>query len=408
MVCAERGIRSELRGRRGPDAGTASVRRWTASRTAEPRTADALNLLICCPRGQVVAALRRFFDVRPGEGRAVVITFLYVALAVAVVPARQANPQRPVPGRSTAPTSWSTSTSRCRSRCRWRCRSTRGSAPRRDRGRSSPARCSSSASTSSAFWYAVPLPRRAGAAGDLLRLGELLRHHRAGAGVDVRQLGVRHAAGAAAVRPDRQRRQRRAPSPAACSRASWRGASARSTCCWCWPRLIALAAVVVNLGWRVRRRDAVDSGGAAGDDAARRAARVDPRIALPAAAGGDGVPRRRSSRSGRSSSSASPPRSGYGADHGSADALLRRRSTSGWASSPSSSSCSSPGRRCAASASASRSCSCRLRSAFGSLLTLAFPTLFAVHADQRLRSGRCASRSTRRPSSCCTCRCRRT
>ena len=43
----------------------------------------------------------------------------------------------------------------------------------------------------------------------LLRLGELLRGRRAGAGLDVRQLGVRRPAGQAAVRPDRRRGQRR-------------------------------------------------------------------------------------------------------------------------------------------------------------------------------------------------------
>jgi len=35
------------------------------------------------PVSRVVASLRRFFDVRPGEGRAVVLTFSYIALAVA-------------------------------------------------------------------------------------------------------------------------------------------------------------------------------------------------------------------------------------------------------------------------------------------------------------------------------------
>jgi AAA family ATP:ADP antiporter len=44
---------------------------------AEGRARDRLALV------GIVAALRRFFDVRPGEGRAVVITFTYIALAVA-------------------------------------------------------------------------------------------------------------------------------------------------------------------------------------------------------------------------------------------------------------------------------------------------------------------------------------
>ena len=99
-------------------------------------------------------------------------------------------------------------------------------------------RCCSSASTCVLFWYAFRLPSRSQLpARRLLRLGQLLRHHRAGAGVELRQLALRHAAGEAAVRADRRRARRSARSPAGCWRGIWSGRSAaRSTCCWCWPR----------------------------------------------------------------------------------------------------------------------------------------------------------------------------
>ena len=71
------------------------------------------------------------------------------------------------------------------------------------------------------FWYLVqrsmPIPAPAGR---LLCLGELLRRHRAGAGVELRQLALRYPPGEAAVRPDRRRRvagrhRRRAAGPLA-------------------------------------------------------------------------------------------------------------------------------------------------------------------------------------------------
>ena len=122
-----------------------------------------------------------------------------------LVPACQADSQRPVPGASTAPTASSTSTSRCRWCCRWRSADLRPLARRSGRGPSSPARSSSSAPTSCCSG------RRSGSTGTGLAgvfyvWVNCFGDHRAGPGLDVRQHGVRHPAGPAPVRPDWHRR----------------------------------------------------------------------------------------------------------------------------------------------------------------------------------------------------------
>ena len=102
---------------------------------------------------------------------------------------------------------------------------------------------------------AVPLSRRARAVRHLLRLGELLRHHRAGPGLDVRQL----------VFDTRQARRLFGLIGSGASLGAIAGGLlARELArrvgtinlLLVLAALIALAAVVVNFGWRVRRRDA--------------------------------------------------------------------------------------------------------------------------------------------------------
>ena len=61
----------------------------------------------------MVARLRRFFDIRSGEGLPVLLSFLYIAVVVAAFLLARADPQRPVPRSRTARTRWSTS---CRGR----------------------------------------------------------------------------------------------------------------------------------------------------------------------------------------------------------------------------------------------------------------------------------------------------
>ena len=189
--------------------------------------------------------MRRFFDVRPAKGCRVLLSFLYIAVVVAAFLLA-----RPIRNAlflsSTGLTRSSTSMPRSRSRCRCSCRSTRGSPPGWARGRSPSARWCSSAPTSLLFWYAFRFHAdamsrarnpAAGCCPAFLRLGQLLRRDRAGAGLELRQLAVRHAAGEAAVRPGRRGSVARRDRPAVCWRGSWCGPSAaRSTCCWSWRR----------------------------------------------------------------------------------------------------------------------------------------------------------------------------
>ena len=123
-----------------------------------------------------------------------------------LVSAGQADSERAVPRGNTGRTRWFTCMPRCRSRCRCSCRSTRAPSPRVGGRLVTVAtllffglerRCCSGTRSGST---------RSDAAGHLLRLGQLLRDHRAGAGVELRQLALRHAPGEAAVRSDRRRR----------------------------------------------------------------------------------------------------------------------------------------------------------------------------------------------------------
>ena len=85
------------------------------------------------------------------------------------------------------------------------------------------------------FWYAFRFHADAIAvtafgglvsSGRVLRLGQLLRRDRAGAGLELRQLAVRHAPGEAAVRADCRRRDRSERSAPVFSRACSSGRSA--------------------------------------------------------------------------------------------------------------------------------------------------------------------------------------
>ena len=111
-----------------------------------------------------------------------------------------------------------------------------------------------------------PSPDPARLTGGLLRLGELLRRDCPGAGLELRQLAVRHAPGQAAVRADRLRRvarrhRRRLPGQRCWSIRS----AAPSTCCWCWrcssrwrrrssPSPIPASDGAGRCGWRRLRR----------------------------------------------------------------------------------------------------------------------------------------------------------
>ena len=172
-----------------------------------------------------------------------------------VLRAGPGDPERPVHPGLRALTPWSTSRRRARWSCRSSCRPTRCSPPgsaraghHRNAALLQPERPGP----------VVRLQARADAAPDgrVLRLGELLRRHRAGARVELRQLAVRHTSGEAAVRADRLRRiprrnRRRLPGPGA-------GRPARRlhrTCCWYWRSSSLLATIVVTVAnVRIRRR----------------------------------------------------------------------------------------------------------------------------------------------------------
>ena len=65
---------------------------------------------------------------------------------------------------------------------------------------------------------------------------------RAGAGVDLRQLGLRHAAGQAPVRARRRGRVLRRDHRRGAGAHAGGPAAAPSTCCWCWRRIVSAAA----------------------------------------------------------------------------------------------------------------------------------------------------------------------
>ena len=73
----------------------------------------------------MVLRVRRFFDVRPGEGCRVLLSFLYVGRGRRLVPARQAHPQRPVPATVRSLRPGLRLRGRSRSSCRCSCPSTR-------------------------------------------------------------------------------------------------------------------------------------------------------------------------------------------------------------------------------------------------------------------------------------------
>ena len=116
--------------------------------------------------------------------------------------------------------------------CRSSCRSTRGAGPLRLAGGDRWHAAVLQRQRHWRFWYAFRLAPVLAAAGHLLCVGQLLRHYRAGPGVELRELAVRHAAGEAAVRPDRlgrlARRDHRRDPGAVSRRARGRR---RSTCC---------------------------------------------------------------------------------------------------------------------------------------------------------------------------------
>ena len=127
----------------------------------------------------------------------------------------QADPQRPVPSAIRRVRARLRLRGGAARRCRCSCRSMRGSRHGSARARSTVGTLVFFSSQRLLFWYAFRFHADAIAvngtlgvapAWRFLRLGELLRRDCAGAGVELRQLAVRHAPGAAAVRADRGRR----------------------------------------------------------------------------------------------------------------------------------------------------------------------------------------------------------
>jgi hypothetical protein len=185
----------------------------------------------------MVARARRFLDVRRGEGLLVLLAFLDIAVVVAAF--LLAKPIR---------NSLFLRARRLRARLR-----VRGGAPGADAVRPALHRIAArvglrrvtvgtlvffalnviwrsgrpSAPTRSATGPPPgPADDRLAPAGGVLRVGELLRGGGAGAGVELRQLAVRHAPGEAAVRPRRGGGVASARSPAACWPGRWSGRSA--------------------------------------------------------------------------------------------------------------------------------------------------------------------------------------
>ena len=149
--------------------------------------------------------VRRFLDIRPGEGLPVLLTFLYIWIVVAsfllakpirsglfLRPARRLRSGLRLRGGAAGAVAVRAALHAGRGPVRG------AHGHRRDAGRLQPQR--------PAVLVSVPLSLVPPAAGHLLCLGELLRHHRPGAGVELRQLALRHPPGEAAVRPDRRRR----------------------------------------------------------------------------------------------------------------------------------------------------------------------------------------------------------
>ena len=154
--------------------------------------------------------IRRFFDVRSGEGLRVLLSFLYVAVVVAAFLLAQADPQQPVPRSSTAPTPLVYALRRGSARrCPCSCRSTRGLPHGWAPGSSLSARWCSSAPTSCCSGTGSALHPGGGPGAGLGRWllpgvfyvwVNCFGVDRPGAGVDVRELAVRHPAGATPVR----------------------------------------------------------------------------------------------------------------------------------------------------------------------------------------------------------------
>ena len=252
------------------------------------------------------------------------------------------------------------------------CRSTRRSPSRvgQRAGHHRQPRCSSAPTSLRVLVGRSRYHRAPVAGGGLLRLGELLRRHRAGAGVDVRQRRVRHPAGPAPVRRRRQRRVASAPSSAACWRSRWSAPlAARSTCCSCSPCSSRSAAVVVNLALA-----------RAAQGAGPRAARGDRRVPFGSDARGSSrdtplpaVARRaRLPRGDRHAVDAVPVPAWWPTEYfgGDADRLTRFFGTFNFVMGVVAfvvQIAADRARCCGSSASASRSCCCRCRSAFGSV-----------------------------------------
>ena len=204
----------------------------------------------------MVARLRRFFDVRSGEGLRVLLSFLYIAVVAAAFllarPIRnglflqQYGPYALVYAYASVSIVLSVFVAvYARVTARFGLR------------RVTIATLIFFSINVVLFWYAFEFHAdavaRPGSAAWLLparvlRVGELLRRHRAGAGVELRQLAVRHAAGASGCSGSSGRARRWARLPPGCWRGFWSVPSAaRSTCCWCSRRSSWLAAAIVAL-----------------------------------------------------------------------------------------------------------------------------------------------------------------
>ncbi len=182
----------------------------------------------------MAAALRRFFDVRPGETRLVVLTLLYVALAVAsfllAKPIRnglflsQYGAYKLVYVYVAVPLVLSLAIplyTRVAARVGTRLVLT-GSLV-------------FFSLNVLAFWYLFTFAEVPGLAAIFyvwVNCFGIIAPVQAWTFANTR---IRCAPGAAAVRADRQRRQSSVRSWAGSSRASWRAGWARSTCCWCSP-----------------------------------------------------------------------------------------------------------------------------------------------------------------------------